>query len=382
MLGIVIGIASVIALIGLGGGLRAAITGQFGGVSADILTIQAGGVALSGPPGQGVVNPLKESYVDDIEGISYIDFAAARLLESGTLEFNDIQMVGMAASMPSGEARREVEKIMDIDVEEGRLLKDGDINKVMLGHNFIKKDNGFDMAIHAGHRVKLNGQTYEVVGILETKGNFMFDGAVFVNEDPLRDLVGNKDDVALIVARSKNMDDVDKAKEAIEKYLRKERDVDEGEEDFSVETAQAALDTINNVLGGVQAFVIIIAAISMIVGAIGIINTMFTSVLERKKEIGIMKSIGAKNSDIFALFFIESGFLGALGGLIGIIFGSLIAIAGTNALGGFLGIDVAPDITTSLILFSLLASFLLGAISGIIPAMRAANTNPVDALRS
>jgi len=382
MIGIVIGIASVVALIGLGGGLRMAITGQFQGVSADLLTIQAGGIAMSGPPGSGVVNPLKDYYVGDIGSLSSVEFAASRLLETGTLEFNDRQLVGMAVSMPSGESRRFLEQSFDIEVETGRLLKDGDGNKVFLGSNFAKKDNGFDKPIAVGQKVLLSGKSFEVVGIMKSKGSFMFDGAVLVNEDPLRDLVNNHDDVDLIIAKVKNLNEVDKAKFDIEKYLRKERDVDIGEEDFSVESAQASIDTINSVLGGVQAFVIIIAAISMIVGAIGIINTMFTSVLERRKEIGIMKAIGAKNSDIFYLFFIESGLLGAIGGLIGIIFGWLIALAGTSALSALLGSEVAPDISIVFVLLALFGCFILGAVSGIIPAMQAANMKPVDALRS
>lgn len=382
LLGIVIGIASVIALIGLGNGLRAAITGQFGSVSADLLTVQAGGISFGGPPGSGVVNPLKDSYVEDIESISYVEFAIARILETGTLEFNDIQQVGIAVSMPDGRPRDQVKDIFGLDAEFGRELKDGDGKKVFLGHNFMKKDNGFDKSIIPGENVKLNDESFEVVGIMESKGSFMFDGAVFVNEDVLRDLTDNQDDVDVIAIKVKNMNDVDKAKVAVEKYLRKERNVKEGEEDFTVETAQAVLDTINSVLGGVQAFIIIIASISMFVGAVGIINTMFTSVMERRKEIGIMKSIGAKNSDIFYLFLIESGLLGVVGGILGVIFGSLVAIAGTTGLGTALGINVSPSISITMIIIALISSFILGAISGIIPAMQAAKMNPVDALRS
>jgi len=381
LIGIVIGIALVVALIGLGSGLRIAITSQFSSVSADILTVQAGGVAFSGPPGTGVTNPLLDDYVSDIEGISYIDFAAGRLIESGTMEFNDIQQIGIAISMPDGEARKELENIMSLDIEYGRLLKDGDTNKVLLGTNFAKKDNGFDKPMVVGQRILINDETFEVVGILESKGNFMFDGSVFINEEILRDLVDSHDEVDMVVARVKNMDDVDKAKEAIEKYLRKERDVDEGEEDFTVESAQAALSAVNDTLLGVQIFVIIIASVAMIVGAIGIINTMFTAVLERRKEIGIMKSIGAKNSDIFALFLIESGYLGLVGGLMGIIIGWLIAKGGTNLMGMALGINVSPDISMTFAISALLGAFILGAASGVIPAMQAASMKPVDALR-
>jgi putative ABC transport system permease protein len=379
--GIVIGIASVIALIGLGGGLRMAILGQFGGVSADILTIQAGGVAFSGPPGTGVVNPLSEDYIDGIKRISFVDTAISRIIEGSMMEFNRIQQVAFAASIPDGEDRRIVEEIAGVKISKGRLLKDGDLNKVVIGHNFNKQDNGFEKLIDVGDKITLNGQKFDVVGVLESAGSFFIDGALLINEKPLRDLVDNSDDVDLIAVRVKKMDDVDNAKDAIERYLRKERGVKEGEEDFSVSSAQATIDTINNILGGVQAFVIIIAAISMIVGAIGIINTMFTAVLERRSEIGIMKSIGAKNSDIFLLFFIESGLLGAVGGIIGTLFGWLAALLGTSAINNLLNISVSPDISVVLVISSILGSFLLGAVSGIIPAMQAASMSPVDALR-
>jgi putative ABC transport system permease protein len=152
-------------------------------------------------------------------------------------------------------------------------------------------------------------------------------------------------------------------------------------EDFSVSTPEASLTTVNNILGGVQAFIVIVASLSIFIGALGIVNTMTTSVLERKKEIGIMKSIGARNQDIFLQFFIESGLLGLLGGIAGAIFGTLIGIFGTLGINNFLGTDIKPTIDFVLIFFSLLGSFIVGALAGIIPAMNAAKQNPVEALQ-
>jgi putative ABC transport system permease protein len=382
MLGIIIGISSVIALIGLGNGLRTAIVGQFGGISVDVLTIQAGGVNFAGPPGTTVVNPLKQYYVDDIERISSIDFAAARIIETVRVDFNNRQRILSIITMPEGYARRQVENIANIKAEKGRLLKDDDRYAVVLGNNFNRKENGFDRTINVGNNIRINDGVFEVVGIMDKVGSFIFDNVILMNENVLREMSENKDNVNIIVARVRSINDVDRAKEAIERYLRKERNVRVGEEDFNVETAGSTLDSVNDILGGVQAFVIIIAAISMVVGALGIINTMFTSVMERRKEIGIMKSIGAQNKDIFLLFFIESGLLGAIGGFLGILFGILFSVLGTNALNNFLGTSVQPVISFSLILFSLIGSFILGALSGVVPAMQAAKMNPVDALRS
>ena len=139
----------------------------------------------------------------------------------------------------------------------------------------------------------------------------------------------------------------------------------------------------NDTLFAVQLFVYIIAGISLLVGGIGIMNTMNTAVIERTKEIGIMKSIGAKNKDIFMLFFIESGFLGSAGGIIGTILGSLIAISlsalanmGTSA--GLIQTYFPWWLIPGAILFS----FLVGSIAGITPALSAARLKPVDALRA
>jgi putative ABC transport system permease protein len=141
------------------------------------------------------------------------------------------------------------------------------------------------------------------------------------------------------------------------------------------------MESVNSILGAIQAFIIIIASISILVGVIGIVNTMTTSVLERRKEIGIMKAIGAKNSQVFMQFFVESGLMGLVGGALGVIVGMIIGYAGTLGINNFLGAEAVPQINFFLIFFTLLGSFLIGSIAGIIPAMSAARQNPVEALR-
>jgi putative ABC transport system permease protein len=141
------------------------------------------------------------------------------------------------------------------------------------------------------------------------------------------------------------------------------------------------METVNSILGGVQAFIIIIASISILVGALGIVNTMTTSVLERRKEIGIMKAIGGTNGQVFMQFFFESGMLGFIGGLVGAVLGTLISVAGVAGINGFLGADLIPVIDFVLIGGALLGSFIVGAVAGIVPAMNAAKQNPVEALR-
>ncbi len=381
LLGVVIGIATVVSLISLGNGLKVAVNSQFGVSSTEIITIQAGGISAYGPPGSGAVNKLTQADVEEIKKLSSIEIAVGRNLLEFQREFNDIVGFGIAASVLDGEDRKFIYEEMDVETVVGRLLKDGDTNKVVLGYNFYTDKAGFDKEIHPGNNILLQDKEFEVVGILEKKGSFIVDNIVLVNDKPLNDLMEYGEEVDLIAVKVKNKDLMDRAKEDIEKLLRKSRDVKIGEEDFSVSTPEAMLATVNQILSGIQAFIVIIAFMSIFVGVIGIANTMTTSVIERKREIGIMKAIGARNSDIFYQFLFEAGLLGLVGGAIGVALGLGAGYLGTNALNSFLGASTSPQFSIILIISALLGSFLVGSISGIVPAMKAAKQNPVESLR-
>jgi putative ABC transport system permease protein len=381
LLGIFIGVTAVVALIGLGSGLQAAVGAQFGISSTQVLTVQAGGLNAFGPPGSGAVNKLTTDDVDAIEKLSSVEIAIPRIISSGKMEYNNVVGFGMAISAPGGENRRFAYEAMDLEAETGRMLKDGDTNKIVLGYNFWKDGDIFGKPILVGKSVLLQDEKFIVVGILEKRGSLLIDNMVLMNDAPLRDLMEYGDDVDIIAVKAKSEDVMDKTKEDVEKLMRKRRDVDAGSEDFEVSTPDAMMETVNSILGGVKAFIIIIASISILVGALGIVNTMTTSVLERRKEIGIMKAIGAKNSQVFMQFFFESGMLGFIGGLVGIIFGTLISVAGILGINNFLGAELVPAVDFILIGGALMGSFIIGAVAGIVPAMNAANQNPVEALR-
>lgn len=382
MIGIFIGIAAVVSLIGLGEGLRNAIISQFDFLGSDVLSVQAQGLAIAGPPGTGTATPLTDDLADKIEKVSGVEAAINRYLKSGTLEFNEVQSIGSAISMAEGDDRKVLETMANLKTEQGRLLKDGDGRKVVLGINFADEDR-FNGGINAGDNILLSGIKYEVIGMIKKSGNFFMDNAVLVNEDVLLEDFGDDGEVNIIVVKLKSADIVDDVKVDIEKLLRKERNVKVGEEDFSVESPKGTIDALNNSLFAVQLFVYIIAAISLVVGGIGIMNTMYTAVLERTKEIGVMKSIGAKNSTIFTLFSIESGLLGMVGGIVGIILGLTfaygLAAIGRAALGGEL---IQAHVGPELIIGALLFSFIIGTIAGVLPALQAARLQPVDALRA
>ncbi len=382
MIGIFIGIATVVALISLGEGLRGAVLGQFGFLGPDILSVQASGVSFAGPPGTGVQDPLTDDLTGKVERVPGVEAAINRYIESGTLEFNNRQDIIFAWNMPEGRDGRVLEKMLNLRVEEGRLLKDGDSFNVLVGNNF-KKEDRFGKPIELGNSIVFKGVRFKVVGIIEKKGSFIFDSAVVINEKTLKDQFRKEDETVNVIAvKVEDVKSIQGVKEKIEQLMRRERNVREGEENFVVQSPENALQSLDQTLFAIQLFVSIIAFVSIIVGGIGISNTMYTSVLERTKEIGIMKSIGARNSDIFLLFLFESGFLGIVGGIIGILLGMGLAFGaaygGRQALGSDL---IQAKVSVLLLAAALFFSFIVGIIAGFLPALQAARKHPVDALR-
>ncbi|VVB80580.1 MacB-like periplasmic core domain protein [uncultured archaeon] len=382
LLGIVIGITAVVALVSLGDGLKTAVNSQFQVSSTELITVQAGGLTGFGPPGSGVVKPLTKEDVLAIGKISSVEAAIGRNIETLKMEFNNKLNIGYAVSNPEGENGKRIYSYLDLSAAQGRLIGDGDNNKILIGNDMGDgTKNGFGKDIHVGDKISINGKDFRVAGILAKKGSFTIDRAVIIMEQPLRDLTNNTDEVDVIAVKVKSKDLMEIAKTEIEKLLRERRNVKMGQEDFQVSTPQAMLSNVNQILTGIQIFIALIASISILVGAVGIVNTMTTSVMERFKEIGIMKAIGAKNSDIFFQFFFEAGLLGLIGGVIGILLGLGIAFVGVDALNQFIGGNTPHQLSVFLVSFALFGSFFIGSVSGIAPALKAASLNPVEALR-
>jgi len=382
LLGILIGVAAVIALISLGDGLKTAVNSQFGVSSTELLTIQAGGLSGMGPPGTFTVKPLTKDDAEAIGKLSSIEISIPRIIKTLPTEYNKKLNIAAVGSIVENQAK-EIYELQELSAEYGRLLSKGDNLKVVLGNNFADADKGgFDKAIMPGDSITVSNKKFRVIGILEKKGSFILDSVILMTETDLKALINDSNDVSVIIAKAKNKDIVEQAQKDVEKLLRERRNVKIGEEDFEVSTPQAMLATVNQILSGVQIFIVLIAAISIIIGAIGIINTMMTSVVERRKEIGIMKAIGARNSDIFLQFLVEAGMLGVIGGVTGIIIGTFIGYIGTLAINSFLGSQTSPNINFILILATLVGSFIIGAISGIMPALKAAMQPPVEALKN
>ncbi len=381
VLGVFIGIAAVVSLIGLGEGLRNAVIGQFSILGTDLLRVTplSGG---GGPPGVGAQNPLEVKNVAQLKGLKEAEDAAGRLVNMGSAEFNDMVSFGWAMSMPDGDARKLMERAVGYKATEGRLLKDGDRGRVVIGETVAQEDT-FGKRIVIGNKLRLNGRDFTVIGILKKSGSFIVDSTVLMNEQDHRLLFDRNDGTYDFIAVQVNpLYDTDDATVSVERLMRRIRDVDEGEEDFEVVSPQQVIENFNQTLFAVTLFLYVIVGISLLVGGIGIMTTMYTAVVERTKEIGILKSLGAKNHAIFSMFLIESGLIGMVGGITGTIAGSAasmsFAAVGRAALGSDL---ISVHLSPLLIVGALLFSFILGSVFGTVPAYKASRLNPVDALR-
>jgi putative ABC transport system permease protein len=381
ILGIFIGIAAVVALITMGQGLRTAITGQFSVLSADRLTIQNAGTGM-GVPGSTVIKKLNEHDLEVIKGVNGVEEVISRLIRVVKVEFNKNANYDYLASIPSDQEQADtIYSSNSLKISEGKLLKTTDLGKVIIGAD-IGKEDAFEKEIVVGNKILIQGKSFEVVGILKQASSFQTNNAIFMNEEDMKKLLKIGDEYDVIVAQVSDSKEAETVAERIKEALRKDRKEDVGEEDFSVQTSVEAISSIDTILNIINLIVGGIAAISLLVGGVGIMNTMYTSVLERTKEIGTMKAIGAKNKEILWIFVIESGMLGLIGGIIGAALGIGLAFGVSGianaAIGGtFLSVEISYPLIFGAIAFA----FILGLISGLTPAMQASKLKPVEAFR-
>ncbi|MBI2451802.1 ABC transporter permease [Candidatus Pacearchaeota archaeon] len=381
ILGIFIGVTAVVSLISLGNGLETAITSQFAALSTDRLLI-TNAEAGFGPPGSTAIKKLSEHDLELIESIQGIKRITPRLIRVAKVEFNDVANFDFVGSAPEEQDGLEaLYEAFNLKIEEGRLLRIEDRGKIVLGDDFANP-NRFGKQIRLGDKIKIQSKEFEVIGFLKRSGTFIINSAIIMPEEDMKDIFNINDEIDLIVVQVKNPGEIESIAKNMERKLRKDRNLKEGEEDFSVQTPVQSLESVNTILNIINLVVSGIAAISLFIGGIGIANTMFTSVLERTREIGIMKAIGAKNRDVLAIFLIESGLLGLVGGIVGVAFGlSLAFLVSTLANSALNNNLFQVSISLPLLIGSVSFSFLIGIVSGLIPAYQASKLNPVDALR-
>jgi len=378
LVGIFVAIATIFVLISLSLGLESAVEEQFRLLGTDKLFILPKG-QLAGP-GTGGAIQLTQDDLDTINKVRGIKESTYWIGDSAKIEFADQTRYVMAIGLDLETSDLFMES-GSYKIEEGRKLKEGEKGSIMIGSQY-KHNNFFKKPVQAGDKLTVNGQDFKVKGIFTSIGSPPDDKLVFMEESDFRELFSLDIRIDEIVTQVEPGYDVQEIADLVEKKLRKSRDVTEKTQDFTIFTMNQLLESFGVILNILTGFLLGIAGISLIVGGIGIANTMFTSVLERTKEIGIMKSVGAKNSDITLIFLMESGLLGLIGGIIGVILGIAIGQSieyiAINQLGTTL---LAVETPLWLILGSLAFAFLSGAISGTWPAYRASKIKPTEALR-
>lgn len=382
MIGIFIGVALVVSLISLGQGMQDAIIDQFSSLGADTLTVQAAGGGF-GPPGSYQSVTIGKDDLRVIKRTPGVDEAFGRIIESVRVQVDGEQEFGFLATVADepDEYRMSLEIPFDLKVVKGRMLKPGDTHKVVIGNRLAEKDV-YVRKLQVGDKIGINGEDFDIIGVLEKTGNPQVESVLWLPLEVAQELTGVGDKYGVIAARVEEGADVAKVQSDVEKALRKERDVELGREDFVVESSQETIDSLNSIVGAVKWFLVGIALISLLVGSVGITNTMYTAVLERTKEIGIMKSIGATNNNVLTLFLIESGVIGFVGGIIGVALGMGLSFTTAAIAQANLGTDlISAHISFGLLLGALGGSFLVGTLAGVTPASQAARMKPVEALR-
>ena len=373
MIGIIIGATTFIALITLGNGLETGMTERFDKFGLRRLFIGPKvATGFSGPP-TGVWS-LTETDAETVEKLPIIEYVSPLLGESIKVEYGREDFIRTVYGMDL----KNVDKFfrdIDIGTDEGRFPQEGDRKVAFIGYKIAH--GLFDKDIPLKASIYLNDVKFRVIGIKEEQGLQDEDRTINIPLEDMQELIDAGEGISAFAATVNKGVNIDYATERVERALERARD----DENFQVTSPVKIKEQTGIILSIVTMIVAAIAAISLIVGGLGITNSMYTSVMERTKEIGIMKALGAKNQDVLAIFLVESSFMGLVGGTIGILsgLGLSFGIAGVINKLGFvrISLEFSPD----LIIFALLFSFILGTLSGILPAYQASKMKPVDALR-
>jgi putative ABC transport system permease protein len=386
MLGVIIGVASVVALLSLGSGAQASITGQVQSIGTNLVFVMPGNVNPGRP---GSTSAAQTLTLDDAQAISNLGLP----LNGISAQFNgNADIVAPAAdknatingTMPAYFAMQDLRPASGSLFDEGQGRAGAPV--AVLGATLAKDLFGDGTAV--GQTVRVKDQTLRVVGVLAAKGgggmgssvdDQLFAPISFVQQRLFgaRTPDGNGYRVANIILSARNGDDINSIQDRITVLLRERHRLktDGSDDDFSVMNQASMLSTLNSITSILTAFLAAIAGISLLVGGIGIMNIMLVSVTERTKEIGLRKAVGARGRDIMLQFIVEALVVSVMGGIIGLLFGMLIA--GLVTLSGALTATVSLSSVVLAVGFSLA----VGLFFGIYPARRAAKLNPIDALR-
>lgn len=371
-------------IMSVGAGAQSLIFNQFAKVGTNMIGILPGYADEKGPPASVmgvVVTTLKASDADALKKIKEVTAVTSYVRGVDTVETinqkMDITYVGTTTEYP------EVEKA---ELEFGSFFDEGQDREMarvaVLGYEVWQQLFNGDNPI--GQHIKIKNENFDIIGVFKKRGTEGFenkDTMVFVPLNTAQKLLLGVEHISMIHLLVKSDNDVPVALEQIKSILRERHDI-EGEmsDDFTARAAVQGLDALKQVTDALKFFLAGIAAISLLVGGVGIMNIMLVAVNERTREIGLRKAIGATFGDVQTQFLIEAAAVTILGGIIGIIFGFLIS-AMVAGVARYLGYDWDLVVTIPSILMGLLVSGTVGIIFGWYPARRAAGLDPVEALR-
>lgn len=379
VLSILIGIAAIFTLVSFGQGLASYIDTLSADMGTDKLIMQAKSQSVPGMDSNFFVTEEEIKLLDKVRGI---DEALGVYFSVAEVKYEKENLYAFAASMNVGANRELIRELYMIKVAQGRDLKKGDKLKVTLGYNYQFADVIFSKPVKLRDKLLLNGNEVEVVGFYGSYGNPQDDSNVYLTDEGFEllfpDTIGK---YQMGLARTAKGFEPSEVAEFAEEKLRKERGQKEEQQDFFIQTFEQAIEAFNSIMMIINVVLILIALISIVVAGVNIANTMYTAVLERTQEIGVMKAIGAKNWDIMTIFLIESGFLGLIGGVLGIGLGYVVAKLGGAIASGAGYSMLQPIFPINLIVGCLLFAFFIGAFAGFFPARQASKLKPVDALR-
>lgn len=378
IIGTLIGIMAVVSLISIGQGLENSIAGELEELGGDKVFISPGG-GLEGRF-SGTTFKLTEDDLNTIRNTRGVEETVGLVRGSKRSDFRDeSQLLSITGAPVAGEKRELARSFSGVEMLEGRYLRANDRSSAILSQSAA--ENRFDEEISLRSKITINGTKFRVVGIYETSSTVQtFQGAV-IPVDSARDILEKDEEFDFIITTVASGESPADVSDDIRRNLREDRDVEKGSEDFQVQTADDVIRSFQNQLSIVRSVLVGIGGISLLVGGIGIMNTMYTSVTERTREIGIMKAIGATDRQVLSLFLIESGVIGMIGGILGATLGLAISYIASILIRQQLGADISPFISIELIFGSIMFSFVVGMISGALPARKAAKMRPVEALR-
>jgi putative ABC transport system permease protein len=383
ILGIVIGVGAVIAMLAVGQGAQNTITGSISGIGTNLLFVFPGNFA------EEVRNP-KPLTLRDAEAVND-PFAAPSVVAVAPLIQGDV-MVSFGGEQTNTQVAGVTpiyQQVRNYEVTEGTFIEEqhtlGRASVAMLGVDVADRLFGRREGL-VGETVRIEGQPFRVLGILAPKGGGSFgseDDIILVPFSTAQARLirrSNRERIDMLLVQVIDAESVNQATQEISDILRSRHRTSLGVDDFTVFSQEDFVNTARTITGVLTIFLGGIAAISLLVGGIGIMNIMLVSVTERTREIGLRKALGARKRDILIQFLTESSLLSLLGGLIGILLGWLIAlIVGQVAAANDTPFN--PVVGVDAILLATIFSTAVGLFFGLYPANRAANLEPVEALR-